>query len=99
MSPVDEFDATVQAFGETAVAYIGKENIRSLSVVASRDTRDASVIIVPEDHTPETYDRIIEKMIEVRGFYFGDLFIDYQIADSDDVRAAGSSANAIYATA
>lgn len=99
MTPVSEFDALVQSFGETAVGYIGKDYLRSLSVVASPETRDASVVIVPREHSPEFYDQIIDKMVEVRGMYLGELHVDYMISDRDDKQAVGSSTNTVFAAA
>lgn len=79
-----EFDAMVQSLGESAVGYIGKEHLRSLSIIASPASTDASVVIVPIEHTPAMYDRIIDAMIELRAVFMGELSIDYAISDEDD---------------
>lgn len=94
---MNDFDALIHALGESVVAYVGNDYLRSVSVVARKGGDEASIVLVPRDHDGETYDKIIDAMIEVRGLYLGEIHIDYTIADSDDLTALDRSDKAVFA--
>lgn len=99
MSPQSEFEALITSLGENLVSYIGKDFIRSLSVVGNEDSLDASAIIVPAQQSVEVYDKIIDAVIDVRGMFMSDVNFDYIIAGSDDSIHESAGSRAVFATA
>jgi len=99
MNPHSEFQALVTSLGEQLVSYIGSDFYDSISVVGIESANEASIIIVPSEHTPAVYDRIIDKMIDVRGMFMDEIRFDYMISDSDDSIAAQSDSKAVFAAA
>lgn len=99
MTPQSEFQALITSLGESLVAYIGKDVIRSLSVVGSESSSVASVVVVPTLHAPKVYDQIIDGVIDVRGMFMGDIQFDYVISDSDESMEEATGSKAVFATA
>lgn len=99
MNPHSEFQALVTSLGEHLVGYIGKEYISSMSVVGIESANEASIIVVPREHTPEVYDRIIARVIDVRDMFMGEIQFDYMISDTDDSISMQSESKAVFSAA
>lgn len=98
MTRYSEFQALVTSLGEQLVSYIGSEFYSSISVVGIESSNEASIIIVPSEHTPDVYDKIIDAVIDVRGMFMDEIRFDYLISDSDESGASQSGAKAVFAT-
>lgn len=80
----NEFQALVSSLGEHSVAYIGKDNLRSLEVVADSHDHTAEVAIQLAVDSWENREAAIDAMIDVRGMFLGEMAIGYHFVEKDE---------------
>ena len=88
---MDEFEALVQSLGESLVAYIGRENLRHLSLHLDEATYSAMADICLNSEDYSDVMKAIERIGEVRLMFMDELSFDYVLTSSDDCRPAEAS--------
>jgi hypothetical protein len=88
---MDEFEALVQSLGESLVAYIGREQIRHLSLQLDEATYSAIADICLNSEAYVDVMNAIERIGEVRLMFMDELSFDYVLTASDDCRPSEPS--------
>lgn len=85
---MDDFRVLVQSVGEQIVDGIGRDRLERVAVVGDDRISTAEVEITLSDNSWDEQQRAIDKMIDVRGMFLGEVSISYCFLDgvtsSDD---------------
>lgn len=86
-----EFETLGHSVFEQVLAYVGKSNLDSAVVTAHHATNSVDVELRLSNDTWDAQSRAIDKMIEVRGLFLGEVALHYWFV-SGDQHDAGSQA-------
>ncbi|MGB3258431.1 MAG: hypothetical protein WBA72_10645 [Ornithinimicrobium sp.] len=78
-----DFEATINSLGEHLSDYIGREDLRQLTVLGREDTGEAEVTVCLRDDTWAAQERAIDKIIAVRELFMDEVALDYHFLGSD----------------
>lgn len=87
---VDDFQVLVTSLGETAVAYIGRDQLTSLFVFGDPVDMAVDVEIGLQSRDWASMQHVTEKMLEIQEMFLNEVAVAYRFVDedSDTVKAA-----------
>ena len=86
MRLVNEFEAVIHSMGEHVVSYLGRDNVRAVTIWGDELSGSADISIVLAEDSWAAEERAIDRMVEVREMFLDDIAIDYRF----DAEGSGS---------
>lgn len=98
MGSVNDFKVLLESLMEQVKSYVGQDHLSYAQVVGDPLTETAEITLQLSDDTWTEQSRAIDKMIELRSMFLGELGIDYHFVRSDADESASLAAPAFSVT-